>query len=112
MIISQNVHLQKMIEDLKRRGGYATVDDLLIAALNALAQQFQSGGIDAKHLDRLLTVGNSQIERGEVIDGREAQIARRKARKMYTEAELLAGVNPNQVGGDIDWGGPVGKEVL
>jgi antitoxin MazE len=32
-------------------------------------------------------------------------------RKKWTEAELLKGITPEIVGGEIDWGGPVGKEV-
>jgi antitoxin MazE len=34
----------------------------------------------------------------------------RKSRK-WTEADLLKGVNPEMVGGEADWGAPVGKEV-
>lgn len=33
------------------------------------------------------------------------------ARKKWTEAELLRGVTPEIIGGEVDWGGPVGKEV-
>jgi len=35
-----------------------------------------------------------------------------RPRKKWTEAELLKGVTPQMVKGEIDWGGPVGKEVL
>jgi antitoxin MazE len=34
----------------------------------------------------------------------------RKGRK-WTEADLLKGVTPEMVGGEADWGPPVGKEV-
>jgi len=34
-----------------------------------------------------------------------------KQRKKWTEAELLKGVTPEMVGGEIDWGGAVGKEI-
>jgi antitoxin MazE len=34
-----------------------------------------------------------------------------RARKKWTEAELLKGVTPEIVGGEVDWGGPVGREV-
>lgn len=34
-----------------------------------------------------------------------------KRRKKWTEAELLRGVTPDMVGGEIDWGDPVGKEI-
>jgi antitoxin MazE len=39
-------------------------------------------------------------------------IRRGKRRKKWTEAELLRGVTPEMVGGEIDWGGPVGREIL
>jgi antitoxin MazE len=32
-------------------------------------------------------------------------------RKKWTEAELLKGVTPEKVPGEVDWGAPVGKEV-
>ena len=35
-----------------------------------------------------------------------------RPRKKWTEAELLKGVTPQMVKGEIDWGGPVGKEIL
>ncbi len=35
-----------------------------------------------------------------------------RLRKKWTEAELLKGVTPDIVKGEIDWGGPVGKEAL
>ncbi len=35
----------------------------------------------------------------------------RPVRKAWTEDELLRGVTPDMVGGEIDWGKPVGKEV-
>lgn len=34
-----------------------------------------------------------------------------RAAKRWTEAELLKGVTPDNAGGEIDWSGPVGKEV-
>jgi len=32
-------------------------------------------------------------------------------RKRWTEGELLAGVTPEVVGGEVDWGSAVGKEA-
>jgi antitoxin MazE len=32
-------------------------------------------------------------------------------RKKWTEAELLRGVTPEMIGGEVDWAGPVGKEI-
>lgn len=34
-----------------------------------------------------------------------------RQRRKWTEAELLKGVTPEAVGGEVDWGGPVGKEA-
>lgn len=34
-----------------------------------------------------------------------------RKRRKWTEAELLKGVTPQNSGGEIDWGGPLGKEV-
>ena len=34
-----------------------------------------------------------------------------RQRRKWTEAELLKGVTPAAVGGEVDWGGPVGKEA-
>ena len=34
-----------------------------------------------------------------------------RKRRKWTEAELLKGVTPANAGGEVDWGGPVGKEV-
>jgi antitoxin MazE len=34
-----------------------------------------------------------------------------RERKKWTEAELLKGVTPEMVGGEVDWGPPVGKEI-
>lgn len=34
-----------------------------------------------------------------------------RQRKKWSDAELLKGVSPSMVGGEIDWGGPVGREV-
>lgn len=36
----------------------------------------------------------------------------RAARKKWSEADLLKGVTPEITGGEIDWGKPVGKEIL
>ncbi len=43
------------------------------------------------------------------VDGSSFTV--RPVRRKWTEAELLQGVTPEMVGGEIDWGDPVGKEV-
>ena len=35
----------------------------------------------------------------------------RPVRRKWTEGELLKGVTPGMVGGEVDWGGPVGNEA-
>lgn len=45
------------------------------------------------------------------VGARSITIRPLRKRRRWTEAELLKGVNPRIVGGEIDWGGPVGKEV-
>jgi antitoxin MazE len=46
------------------------------------------------------------------IGGDRIVIRRTSPRRKWTEAELLAGVTPDKVGGEVDWGRPVGREVL
>jgi antitoxin MazE len=38
-------------------------------------------------------------------------IKRSRSGKKWPEAALLKGVKPEMVGGEVDWGGPVGKEL-
>jgi hypothetical protein len=37
--------------------------------------------------------------------------ATRRSRRKWAEAELLNGVEPKMVSGEVDWGPPVGKEA-
>lgn len=45
------------------------------------------------------------------VEVRSGALTVRPVRKKWTENELLQGVTPEMVGGEIDWGLPVGKEV-
>lgn len=45
------------------------------------------------------------------VEVRADSITVKPLRKRWTEAELLEGVAPEIVGGEIDWGGPVGREA-
>ena len=42
---------------------------------------------------------------------RDKTLAIRRARRISTLDELLEGVTPENSGGEIDWGPPVGREV-
>lgn len=51
-------------------------------------------------------------EGGEVsIEVHNGTIVVRPERKKWTEADLLKGVTPEIVGGEVNWGGAVGREV-
>jgi antitoxin MazE len=45
------------------------------------------------------------------VEVRDGSITITPARTRWTEADLLKGVTPEAVRGEVDWGGPVGKEV-
>jgi antitoxin MazE len=45
------------------------------------------------------------------VEVRSGALVVRPVRKRWSEQELLEGVTPGVVGGEIDWGDPVGKEV-
>lgn len=67
---------------------------------------------------RIPTEGVQQLglKAGESVSveiGREVITIRpSRNRKRWTLDALLKGVTPEMVGGEIDWGGPVGKELL
>jgi len=42
---------------------------------------------------------------------RKLPTIQKTSRKKWTERELLRGVTPKMVGGEINWGPPVGKEI-
>ena len=77
MKITIGPDVQKLIEERLGRGGYATPDDVILAAMGALEQVERFGDFGPGELDRLLAEG----EAGEPIDGVEALAARRKRRQ-------------------------------
>jgi antitoxin MazE len=72
---------------------------------NSLGVRIPREGIEKLHL-----------KDGESVDleiGSDSiTIRRSRQRKKWTEAELLRGVTPDMVGGELDWGPPVGKEAM
>ena len=58
----------RLIEERMRRGGYASADEVVRAALASLDQHadFEPG-----ELDRLLAVADAEIDRGDVLDGEQ-----------------------------------------
>jgi antitoxin MazE len=57
--------------------------------------------------DRLKLADGGQVS----LEVGDESFTVRPVRKKWTEAELLRGVTPKMVGGEVDWGGAVGKEV-
>lgn len=68
MSVVLNPETLRLIEDRLGRGGYASADDVVRAALASLDQHadFEPG-----ELDRLLAVADAEIERGDVFDGEQ-----------------------------------------
>jgi antitoxin MazE len=57
--------------------------------------------------DRLKLTDGGQVS----VEVKDDAFTVRPLRKKWTEGELLRGVTPEMVGGEIDWGDPVGKEI-
>jgi Arc/MetJ-type ribon-helix-helix transcriptional regulator len=72
-----NPGTRKLIQTRLQRGGYATPDDLVVAALASLEQQERFGEFEPGELDKLLAEGESA---GEFRDGAAALAARRRRR--------------------------------
>lgn len=80
MSVNLNAHTQALLEQWLGRGGYATADDVVIAALAALEQQINRAQFEPGELDELLAVADAEIERGDLIDGAQALHERRRRR--------------------------------
>jgi antitoxin ParD1/3/4 len=72
MNVSLKPDLQKLIDDRVNSGKYATVDDVIAAAILALEQQEQFGDFQTGELDRLLEEGERSIQNEGLLDGDEA----------------------------------------
>jgi Arc/MetJ-type ribon-helix-helix transcriptional regulator len=72
-----NPGTRKLIQRRMERGGYATRDDLVVAALASLDQQERFGDFEPGEMDKLLAEGESG---GEFLDGAAALAARRRRR--------------------------------
>jgi Arc/MetJ-type ribon-helix-helix transcriptional regulator len=68
---------RQLIEDRMKRGGYASPDDVVAAALASLDQHERFGDFEPGELDRLLAEGEAD---GDFLDGAEALAARRRRR--------------------------------
>lgn len=79
--MSLSAKVQKLLEARARQGGYGAADDVVIAALAALENQSKAGEFKPGELQTLLDEGDADIERGNVIDGRQALEERRRGRR-------------------------------
>ena len=68
---------QRLIDERMKRGGYATADDVVAAALASLDQHERFGDFDPGELNRLLGEGEAS---GDFLDGAAALAARRRRR--------------------------------
>jgi Arc/MetJ-type ribon-helix-helix transcriptional regulator len=68
---------RRLIEERMKRGGYASPDDVVAAALASLDQHERFGDFDAGELNRLIAEGEAG---GDFLDGAEALAARRRRR--------------------------------
>jgi Arc/MetJ-type ribon-helix-helix transcriptional regulator len=80
MAYSPHPRVQKMIDEQMKRGEYANLDDLLVAALAALDDTRSREDFSPGELDELLAEADADIEQGDVIDGEQALIDRRRRR--------------------------------
>ena len=74
---------RQLIEERMKRGGYASPDDVVAAALASLDQHERFGDFEPGELSRLLVEGEAG---GDFLDGAEALLARRR-RRAATDTE-------------------------
>ena len=72
-----NAETRRLIEERMKRGGYATRDEVVSAALASLDQHERFGHFDPGELNRLLAEGEAS---GQFLDGPAALAARRHRR--------------------------------
>lgn len=70
MSISLKPETQALIEEMMRRDGYPSADDVVHAALRMLDEQGEQGELDDETL-AAIEEGEAQIERGEYHDWAE-----------------------------------------
>lgn len=68
---------RQMIEDRMKRGGYASADDAVRAALNSLAERETEGDFEPGEWDRLLEEGENS---GPPLDGEQVLAELRELR--------------------------------
>lgn len=78
LTLSQSV--KSRIEERVHSGRYASVEDVLSAAIMALDQQERAGDFSPGELDALLQAGEKSIAVEGTLDGDEALAARRARR--------------------------------
>jgi len=72
MNLSLDPKLQKLIEERVKSGQYASVEDVVAAALLTLDQQERFGDFGPGELDELLAEGERSIREEGTLDGNEA----------------------------------------
>ncbi len=80
MSMSLNPETQRLVEDRMKRGGYASPDDVILAALASLERQETCGDFAAGELDDLLAEGERS---GEALDGEQVLTELRELRSRH-----------------------------
>lgn len=73
-----NAQTRRLIEHRMKRGGYATADEAVVAALASLEQHERFGDFAPGELEKRLADGEAS---GEFMDGAAALAARRQAQR-------------------------------
>jgi antitoxin ParD1/3/4 len=84
MNVALKPNVQKLIDERVNSGKYSSPEEVVEAAVLALAQLENFGDFDAGELDRLLAEGEQSIERDGTLDGEEAfrgRVQRRAQRR-------------------------------
>jgi Arc/MetJ-type ribon-helix-helix transcriptional regulator len=78
--ISLNPEVQKLIDEIAKSGKYATLEDVLAAAIVTLEQHERQGEFDPGELDELLAKGEQSLVQEGPLDGAQAFKLRRERR--------------------------------
>ena len=80
MTISLSQETQKLVEERMKDGGYASAEDLILAALASLERQETGGDFAAGEMDDLLAQGERS---GEPLDGEQVLTELRELRARH-----------------------------
>ena len=80
MTLTIGPETQRLLDERMKAGRYASLEELLIAALTSLEQNEEAGAFDNGEWDALLEAGEQSISAEGTLDGDEAYRARQRDR--------------------------------